>query len=128
MSLPPPEQIDPEASVAHDMQALSAAMAIRFSSPVTGYLTQTQISVNHGYGFVYKHVMSDPSANCFMDGNLIHTSQIKWVRREHGFWVLRTFNSFYVIASFHKYGGFDSLVDHLSTRAWIRRIAPITRQ
>lgn len=110
------------------MQSLGAALTITFSRPPTAYLTQVQISVNRGYGFVYRHVKTDPSIKRFMDGSLIHTSQISWIRREHGFWVLRTLNSFYVIVSFHKYGGFDSLVDHLCVRAWIRRIAPISQQ
>ena len=98
---------------APDEQLLNEAHAYPFSRPVTAYLTDARIAVCCCLGVTHRHVRADPIYGRFTDGRLIRTSDIQRVIQEGGFWVLHTqTGSFYVIASFHADGGYQSLMEY----------------
>ena len=95
------------------MQQLRKAQAYTFSQPVTAYLTDACITACCCVGVTHRHIKADPIWGRFTDGRLIRTSDILHVEQEGEFWVLHTFTgSFYVIASFHPDGGYQSLVEY----------------
>lgn len=90
---------------------LQKAFDLWFSEPVTAYLTSACIAAGCCVGVTHRHAKADPDSGRFGDGHLIRTSDIVRIDREHSFWVLRTFSgSFYVVASLHPQGGYESLL------------------
>ncbi len=95
------------------IQRLDEAQTCRFSQPVTAYLTEARIAACCCLGVTHRHIRADPIWGRFTDGHLIRTSDILRVAQEGGFWVLHTYSgSFYVIASFHADGGYQSLLEY----------------
>jgi len=90
---------------------LQRAFDLCFSEPVTAYLTSACIAAGCCLGVTHRHAKADPDSGRFSDGHLIRTSDIVRIDREHSYWVLRTFSgSFYVVASLHPQGGYESLL------------------
>ncbi|MRK21536.1 hypothetical protein [Pseudomonas sp. JG-B] len=91
------------------VRRLAEAKRFPYTEPVTAYLTQAFITACCCIGVVHHHVRNDIWGR-FADGHRIRTSDIQGVTREGGFWVLRTVNqSRYVVVTFHRHGGRQSL-------------------
>jgi hypothetical protein len=73
---------------------------------VTAYLVDAYIPACTAIGVVFGH-------DHFLDGHRIRTSDIQYVEKEGRFWVLTTLNSRYVVATFKRDGGRNSLRDFL---------------
>lgn len=87
---------------------LIKAQGSKFSWRVTGYLTDAQIFGRSGVGRVFGH---RSSRKVFREGTTIRTSDVIYIHREAGFWVLHTTSgSFYVIATFDRKIGWYSLM------------------
>ncbi|WDM61691.1 hypothetical protein K4A76_14670 [Pseudomonas sp. NEEL19] len=93
-----------------DLQRILKAKCQGFKKPVTAYLTGVIIQARAAVGVVYGHVRQD-SLGRFADCHIIRTSDVLDVSKEGRFWVLRTENSRYVIATFRSDGGRQSLRD-----------------
>ena len=87
-----------------------------FEEPVTAYLCGVSIRSRAGIGVVFGHARKDQYGR-FEDGHLIRTSDVMKVEREGRFWVMTTENSRYVVATFQRGNGRESLREYLRLRA-----------
>lgn len=96
---------------------LARAYSCYFPELVTAFLTNVIIVSCSGYGVMYRHVKAS-RVGYFQDGHRLRTSDILHAGRYGSFWALRTVSgSFYVIASFHRKGGRQSLQTFLRLRS-----------
>lgn len=95
-----------------DLTRILKAQAQGFKLPVTAYLCGVSIRARAGIGVVFGHDRQDLYGR-FWDGHLIRTSDVRKVEREGRFWVMTTENSRYVIATFQRTNGRNSLRDFL---------------
>lgn len=84
-----------------DLLRIHMAQAQGFDLPVTAYLNHVAIVGKSAMGVVFGHVRKGPLGR-FDDGHYMRTSDIVCARREGRFWVLTTLNSRYVIATFQR--------------------------
>ncbi|MFP0199021.1 MULTISPECIES: hypothetical protein [Pseudomonas] len=84
-----------------DLLRIHKAQAQGFDLPVTAYLNHVAIVGKSAMGVVFGHVRKGPLGR-FDDGHYMRTSDIVCARREGRFWVLKTVNSRYVIATFQR--------------------------
>ncbi|ETF06414.1 hypothetical protein F8N49_26450 [Pseudomonas sp. GXM4] len=84
-----------------DLLRIHKAQAQGFDLPVTAYLNHVAIVGKRAMGVVFGHVRKGPLGR-FDDGHYMRTSDIICARREGRFWVLNTLNSRYVIATFQR--------------------------
>lgn len=89
-----------------DLLRISRAVRQIYQAPVTAYLVDAYIPACTAIGVVFGH-------DHFLDGHRIRTSDIQYVEKEGRFWVLTTLNSRYVVATFKRDGGRNSLRDFL---------------
>ncbi len=88
---------------------LIKAQNTQFSWRVTGYLTDVHIFIRSAIGCVHRHV---GTRKVFKEGVTIRTSDVIYIHKENGFWVLHTTSgSFYVIARFERKIGWFSLMN-----------------
>lgn len=95
-----------------DLLRIHKAQAQGFDLPVTAYLNHVAIVGKSAMGVVFGHVRKGPLGR-FDDGHYMRTSDIVCARREGRFWVLDTLNSRYVIATFQRDIGRQTLRDFL---------------
>ncbi|CAH0255778.1 hypothetical protein SRABI89_03092 [Pseudomonas koreensis] len=95
-----------------DLLRTHKAQAQGFDLPVTAYLNHVAIVGKSAMGVVFGHVRKGPLGR-FDDGHYMRTSDIVCARREGRFWVLKTLNSRYVIATFHRDIGRQTLRNFL---------------
>ena len=74
----------------------------------TAYLCGVSIKGRAGVGVVFGHNRKD-QYDRFGDGQLIRTSDLMKVEREGRFWVMKTVNLRYVLATFQRGNGRASL-------------------
>lgn len=96
-----------------DLLRIHKAQVQGFHLPVTAYLNHVAIVGKSAVGVVFGHVRKDPLGR-FDDGHYMRTSDIVYARREGRFWVLITLNSRYVIATFKRDIGRQTLRDFLT--------------
>jgi hypothetical protein len=80
--------------------------------PVTAYLNHVAIVGKSAMGVVFGQVRKGPLGR-FDDGHYMRTSDIVCARREGRFWVLNTLNSRYVIVTFQRDIGRQTLRNFL---------------
>ena len=97
---------------AFDLTRIVKAQEQGFNEPVTAYLCGAFIKAHAGIGVVFGHNRKDQYGR-FGDGHLIRTSDIVKAEREGRFWVLTTVNSRYVLATFQRDNGRESLREFL---------------
>ena len=91
------------------MKRLAVAMLERFPDFVCGYLVNARVSCVCLVGQVYRDIY-----NCFSDGELITTAEIKEITQYGRRWLIKTkHDECYVIVTFHPHGGRQSLL-HLA--------------
>ncbi|CAI8886087.1 BPH_3 domain-containing protein [Pseudomonas jessenii] len=95
-----------------DLLRIHRAQAQGFELPVTAYLNHVAIVGKSAMGVVFGHVRKGPFGR-FDDGHYMRTSDIVCARREGRFWVLNTLSSRYVIATFQRDIGRQTLRDFL---------------
>ena len=95
-----------------DLRRIAKAQNENFDGPITAYLCGVAISNNVAVGVVFGHTRKGPFGR-FDDGHYMRTSDIVCARREGRFWVLKTLNSRYVIATFHRDIGRQTLRNFL---------------
>lgn len=95
-----------------DLLRIHKAQAQGFDLPVTAYLNHAAIIGKSAMGVVFGHVRKGPLGR-FDDGHYMRTSDIICARREGRFWVLNTLNSRYVIATFQRDIGRQTLRNFL---------------
>ncbi|MBJ7370644.1 MULTISPECIES: hypothetical protein [Pseudomonas] len=95
-----------------DLLRIHKAQAQGFDLPVTAYLNYVAIVGKSAMGVVFGHVRKGPLGR-FDDGHYMRTSDIICARREGRFWVLNTLNSRYVIATFQRDIGRQTLRNFL---------------
>ncbi|MFJ4260224.1 hypothetical protein ACIP01_25150 [Pseudomonas monteilii] len=95
-----------------DLKRIVKAEAQGFDKPITGYLCGAFIKAHTGIGVVFDHARRTPYGR-FADGHIICTSNVVRAEREGRFWVLTTQHSRYVLATFRKGGGRNSLREFL---------------
>lgn len=95
-----------------DLLRIYKAQAQGFDLPVTAYLNHVAIVGKSAMGVVFGHVRKGPLGR-FDDGHYMRTSDIICARREGRFWVLNTLNSRYVIATFQRDIGRQTLRNFL---------------
>lgn len=91
-----------------DLRRIAKAQAQGFDQAVTAYLCGAFIEARAGVGVVFGHNRKDQYGR-FEDGHLIRTSDVVSTRKEGRFWVMTTVNSRYVIATFKRGDGRQSL-------------------
>lgn len=84
-----------------DLLRIFRAQMQGFDRPVTAYLSHVFLAQDTAVGVVFGHVNKGPFGR-FDDGHYIITSSIVSVAREGRFWVITTLNSRYVIATFRR--------------------------
>ncbi|WP_236168464.1 hypothetical protein [Pseudomonas atacamensis] len=95
-----------------DLLRIHKAQAQGFDLPVTAYLNHVAIVGQSAMGVVFGHIRKGPLGR-FDDGHYMRTSDIVGARREGRFWVLNTLNSRYVIATFQRDIGRQTLRNFL---------------
>ena len=91
-----------------DLLRIAKARDSNFDAPITVYLCGVAIRNNAAVGVVFGHTQKGKYGQ-FDDGHVMRTSHITAVRKEGRFWVVTTQNSRYVIATFQKGNGRNSL-------------------
>jgi hypothetical protein len=91
-----------------DLRRIAQAQNEEFDAPITAYLCGVAISNSAAVGVVFGHTRKGKYGQ-FDDGHVMRTSLIAAVRKEGRFWVVTTQNSRYVIATFQKGNGRNSL-------------------
>lgn len=84
-----------------DLLRIFRAQMQGFNRPVTAYLSHVFLAQNTAVGVVFGHTNKGPSGR-YDDGHYIRTSSIVSVQREGRFFVITTLNSRYVIATFRR--------------------------
>lgn len=88
---------------------LVRAMGTSFGRPVTAYLTDAYLVAGCCIGTMYRHVRADAYGR-FQDGHRVRTSDVLEAHQRGEFWTLCTLSgSLYVIVTFKKEGGRQSL-------------------
>lgn len=95
-----------------DLLRIAKAVSQDYEGLITAYLVNVHIHACSAVGVVFGHLVaiSDPR---FADGRLLRTSDIQRVKKEGRFWVITTVNSKYVIATFRRDVGRQSLREFL---------------
>ncbi|PSL92033.1 hypothetical protein [Pseudomonas sp. R9.37] len=93
-----------------DLLRIARAVAQDYEAINTAYLVNVHIYACSAVGVVFGHIAPGPHGR-FSDGHLIRTSDIQKIAKEGRFWIINTVNSRYVIATFKKDGGRQSLRD-----------------
>ncbi|WP_283181246.1 hypothetical protein [Pseudomonas svalbardensis] len=96
------------------LKRIAQADAQLFHEPITAYLSDVFVSACSAVGIVFGHQRKDQFGR-YTDGHLIRTSDIRFVRKEGRFWVLTTMTSRYVVTSFTRDIGRNSLKSFLQT-------------
>lgn len=91
-----------------DLLRLAKAASQDYDGLVTAFLVGVHIHACSAVGVVFSHISPGPYQR-FADGRLIRTSDIQSVTKQGRFWVINTVNSKYVIASFRRDVGRQSL-------------------
>lgn len=91
-----------------DLLRIAKAQDSNFDAPITAYLCGVAIKNNAAVGVVFGHTQKGKYGQ-FDDGHVMRTSHITTVHKEGRFWVVTTQNSRYVIATFQKGNGRNSL-------------------
>lgn len=89
------------------LKRIIRAEAQSYAADITAYLSDVMIFSPCAVGIVFGHKRE--KFGRFADGHVIRTSVIRSVQKEGRFWVLTTLNSRYVIASFKRGDGRNSL-------------------
>lgn len=98
-----------------DLQCIAGAIAQGFAEPVTAYLTEAFIKSRTCVGVVFEH-QSDEAHERFEDGRIIQTGVVVMAQKEGSYWVLSDeVGSRYVLATFRRDGGSESLLSYLQT-------------
>lgn len=98
-----------------DLKRIIKAQEQGFDVTVTAYLCGVSIRSRAGIGVVFGHARKDQYGR-FKDGHLIRTSDVMKVEREGRFWVMTTENSRYVVVTFQRGNGRESLREYLRLR------------
>jgi hypothetical protein len=93
-----------------DLLRIAKAVNQEYEGLITAYLANVHIHACSAVGVVFGHLYPGPHSR-FADGRLIRTSDIKSVSKEGKFWIITTVNSKYVIATFQRDIGRNSLRD-----------------
>lgn len=96
-----------------DLLRIARASGQEYADDITAYLTSVQIHGSSAVGVVFGHAKKEPSGR-YADGHLIKTSDILLARKEGRFWVITTINSKYVVATFRRDTGRQSLKEFQS--------------
>lgn len=96
---------------------LVEAFKYPFGERVTAYITDATFASCCCVGVTYRHVRADVWGR-FQDGHRIRTSDVISAEQRGSFWIIRTASgSFYVIVTFHRQGGRQSLQAFIKLRA-----------
>jgi hypothetical protein len=96
---------------------LVAAQRCVFHEPVTAFITDARLVACCCFGVMHGHLKADVFGR-FQDGHRIRTSDVLRVERCGRFWSVHTESgSHYVIVTFHRHGGRQSLNSFLTLRA-----------
>jgi alpha-glucosidase (family GH31 glycosyl hydrolase) len=95
-----------------------------YEQPITAYLSDVFVSGSIAYGVVYGHTNKCEFGR-FADGHFMHTSSIRFVKKEGRFWVITTMNSRYVVASFQRLTGRPSFKAFMQSAAPVHLVSPI---
>lgn len=93
-----------------DLLRIARAVAQGYEALNTAYLVNVHAHGSSVVGVVFGHIAPGPYGR-FSDGHLIQISDIQKIAREGRFWVITTVDSRYVVATFRKDGGRQSLRD-----------------
>lgn len=90
------------------LKRILRAMALRYPSPVTGYLSDVFITSECAVGIVFGHI--DPGQfEPRSDGHIIQTSRIEYLRKVGRYWLVTTEEGRFVLTSFKRGMGRASL-------------------
>jgi hypothetical protein len=96
---------------------LAQAFGYPFGERVTAYITNATFVSCCCVGVIHRHIRSDWLGQ-FQDGHRVRTSDVLHAEQRGLYWVFRTASgSFYVIVSFDRHGGRQSLQTLLKLRA-----------
>lgn len=83
------------------LKRIARAMAFRYPSPVTGYLSDVFITSECAVGIVFGH--TDPGQyEQRADGHILQTSSIEHLKKVGRYWVITTAEGRFVLTSFKR--------------------------
>lgn len=91
-----------------DLLRIVRAVGHGYEAPVTAYLVNVNFHSRSALGVVFGHTHPGPYGR-FADGHLIRTADIQKVEKEGRFWVITTVNSRYVVVTFRRDFGRQTL-------------------
>lgn len=94
---------------------IERAQAQGYDKPVTAFLSDVFITYSAAVGVTFGHKNHNAFTGRFADGHRIRTSDVQRAEKQGRFWVLTTLNSTYVVASFKREIGRESLRTFLSS-------------
>lgn len=98
-----------------DLQCIAGAISQGFAQPVTAYLTEAFINSGTCVGVVFEHQGHEVHGRV-EDGRIIQTGVVVKAQKEGNYWVLSDeVGSRYVLATFRRDGGSESLLNYLQT-------------
>lgn len=90
------------------LKRILRAMALRYPSPFTGYLSDVFIASERAVGIVFCH--TDPGQfDQRADGHILQTSSIEHLKKVGRYWVITTAEGEFVLTSFKRGLGRASL-------------------
>jgi hypothetical protein len=93
-----------------DLLRIARAVGQGYEDEITAFLVNVHIHRLSAVGVVFGHARQGPDGR-FADGHLIQTSDIVAIKKAGKFWVIKTMNSVYVVATFRRDGGRRSFRD-----------------
>lgn len=93
---------------------IERAQAQGYDKPVTAFLSDVFITSCAAVGVTFGHKNQNAFTGRFADGHRIRTSDVQRAEKLGRFWVLTTMNSTYVVTSFRREVGRESLRSFLA--------------